>query len=163
MMNLVKDNPLFKEMAAYVEWHSSREKALNAEKDEVKEKYGWDSEEMKAVREKLDALKSDPYGAGAWKAWRAVYLNENEKNPDELCVRDFCWDSELADFVETLRRFGIREFVTIDSSTALMRTIHGLQDCGCEFTGTAIVDKKKIFADEENDPYDHQQGLRFAL
>ena len=162
MMNLVKDNPLFNEMLNYCKWHDSRVKALNDEKEEVKEKYGWDSEEMNAVQEKLKALKSDHYGNGAWKAWRAVCWNENEKNPDELCVRDFCWENELADFVETLRRFGITEFVTIDSSTALMRTIHGLQDCGCKFIGTAIVDKKKIWSDDK-DPYDHQQGLRFAL
>ena len=163
MMNLVKDNPLFKEMAAYVEWCETRRKALEAEKEEMlKAKVDWEDEKFVAVREKLNALKADPYGAGAWKAWRAVYWNENEKNPDELCVRDFCWEKELPDFVETLRRFGLREFVTIDSSTALMRTIHGLQDCGCEFTGTAIVDKKKFFTDEK-DPYDHQQGLRFSL
>ena len=56
MMKLVENNPLFKEMAAYVEWHSSREKALNEEKEAVKEKYGWESEEMKAVQEKQKAL-----------------------------------------------------------------------------------------------------------
>ena len=162
MMNLVNESPLFKEMAAYAEWHSIREKALDAEKEEVKEKYGWDSDEMKAVQEKLKALKSDPYGSGAWKAWRAVNWNENEKNPDELCLRDSCWEDELADFVETLRRFGLREFVTIDSSTALMRTIHGLQDCGCKLIGTAIVDKKNCWSDSE-DSYDHQKGLRFSL
>ena len=162
MMKLVENNPLFKEMAAYAEWHDSRRKALEDEKEAVIKEFGWESEQYKAVREKLEALKSDPYGSGAWKAWRCVKWNENEKNPDELCVRDFCWENELADFVETLRRFGLREFVTIDSSTALMRTIHGLQDCGCKFIGTAIVDKKKIWSDDK-DPYDHQQGLRFAL
>ena len=162
MMNLVKDNPLFNEMLNYSKWYASRETALKAEKEEAVEKYGWESKEYNAVREKLEALRSDPYGDGAWKAWRAVCWNENEKNPDELCVRDFCWEKELPDFVETLRRFGITEFVTIDSSTALMRTIHGLQECGCKFAGTAIVDKKKIWRDDE-DPYEHQQGLRFTL
>ena len=163
MMKLVESNPLFKEMEAYCEWHESREKALKSESEEVVGKYGWESEEYKAIQEKRKALKADPYGAGAWKAWRCVKWNENVKNPDELCVRDFCWEGELADFVETLRRFGLREFVTIDQSTALMRTIHGLQDCGCEFTGTAIVDKKSLFHSVEDDPYDHQMGLRFSL
>ena len=163
MMNLVKDNPLFNEMLNYCKWHESREKALNAEKEEVKEKYGWESEEMKAVQEKLKALKSDPYGAGAWKAWRAVYWNENEKNPDELCITDFCWEKELPQFVETLRNFGVTEFVTVDASTALMRTIHGLVENGCTLVGLATVDEKKCWCGDGEDPYDHRQGLRFSL
>ena len=162
MMNLVKDNPLFNEMATYMQWSCSRQRALSEEKEKVIKQFGFDSEEYKAIREKLDAMKADPYGAGAWKAWRAVYNNENEQNPDDLCIKDFCWDEELKLFVETLRKFGVTTFVTIDDSTALMRMIHGLIGLGCEMVGIETVDKKKLWNDEK-DPYEHQLGLRFNL
>ena len=48
---------------------------------------------------------------------------------------DFLWENEVTDFVSTLRKAGITEFIYTGHSTALMENIHQLAAEGCTMTG----------------------------
>lgn len=100
--------------------------------------YGWDSEELKTWYAEEEQMKC-AYSGGAWKAyWAWRYTNGNE-----LIFDEFCWDDEVYDFIDTLRKAGIGTFVTIDTSTALMKNLHQFVAEGCEMLGLCTITKKE--------------------
>ena len=99
------------------------------------EVFGWAVHFFEESSEELK--KEDPFGPGAWKAWRAVRWNEG----DELEIDDSCWPKEYEGFVKTLREFGCKTFLVTNQSSGLMRDIFGYIDNGCRLVGPELIAK----------------------
>ena len=77
------------------------------------------------------------FTSGAVKAYRA--WKNSETSAVEL--REGLWDSEIHDFVETMRKAGIDWFIFTNQSTALMENLHALAAEGCTVCGLAAIIK----------------------
>jgi len=134
----MKNSELFQKMMDWGRDHESRYEQHEAIKQETIDTYGWDSPEVSAWYAKAEELKKeDPFGPGAWKAWRAVRWNEG----DELEIDDSCWPKEYEGFVRTLREFGCKTFLVTNQSSGLMRDIFGYIDNGCRLVGPELIAK----------------------
>lgn len=73
--------------------------------------------------------------------WAYQYTVDN--GTDEFLVAELPWQNGLAeDFIKTLREAKVEEFITTDSSTALIRTLHELDKYGCKVAGLATINIK---------------------
>lgn len=62
-------------------------------------------------------------------------------------LKNFLWDKEVKDFVQTLVKVGITRFVYTNISTAVMSNLHLLEQEGCCIRGLAAMEKG--FFDED--------------
>ncbi len=62
-------------------------------------------------------------------------------------MKNFLWDKEVKDFVQTLMKVGITRFVYTNTSTAVMDNLHLLEQEGCCIRGLAVMEKG--FFDED--------------
>jgi len=152
----MKPNAFFDEM-----YHIGREWSLkHREHEKLKEEIiatkGWDSEELEAWYAEEEQMKF-PFSNGANKAYRAWKYSQG----DEVVMEDFTWERERHDFIDALRKAGMKTFVTTNQSTGLMEDIHGFIAEGCTMLGTCIITKKKDRWGEETE--EQIQGIRFAL
>ena len=116
MMN--KNNAYFEELKRIGhEWEAARIER-KARKQQIIDTLGWESDELKAWYEE-DAAAKFPFEQGVSKAYRAWATSISRKE-DELEMDDFLWEREVTDFVETLRKAGIKTFVYTNQSTAVM-------------------------------------------
>lgn len=70
-----------------------------------------------------------------------LWANAENDNPDEELVwDDSVWEDEVEDFVETLRKAGVRRIVITNSSTLLMENMHWLKREGCQLVGLCEVE-----------------------
>ena len=114
MMN--KNNAYFEELKRIGhEWEAARIER-KARKQQIIDTLGWESDELKAWYEE-DAAAKFPFEQGVSKAYRAWATSISRKE-DELEMDDFLWEREVTDFVETLRKAGIKTFVYTNQSTA---------------------------------------------
>lgn len=93
--------------------------------------------------------------SGTYKALWA-YRHSLSIKLDELVLFEFLSKNEIKDFVQALRKAGIKSFIIADHSSALMEMMHLLSKNGCVLTGLANV--KTPFSDEEV-----INGVRFTL
>lgn len=119
---------------------AKKQQAHKEKKQGIIDQFGWDSEELKAWYEEEEALKW-PYSAGVSKAVRAWLYGEHRDG--YIQMDDFLWENEVHDFIETLRKAGIRGFIFTNSSTALMENIHWFADEECILCGTYVLEKKE--------------------
>lgn len=154
----MKINAEFVKMAKTITAREIMGNDLRKEREEIRDKFGYDSDEMIEWQERAEAFeKSSPYTDGMYKAYRMVDRAIDE-GQEELIVNDFCWDRERSDFVKTLRLFGIETFVVTDSSTGLMEDIHGYVDEGCRMMGLTKIEKVDNFFGTRT-----ILGIRFGL
>ena len=147
-------NRYFEEMRNAAKAFEEAKAEMKNERDQILEKHGWDSEEMKAWKEREKALKF-PYTNGQMKAfWAWRYTNDNEF--ESFTMNDFLWDKEVEDFARTMKEAGITEFVYTCTSTALMDNIHDLEAAGFKMTGLSELTKKNTWGEDEI-----IRGLRF--
>ena len=95
---------------------------------------------------------------GKYKALWA-YRNSVCRNLDELELSEFLWKTEVKDFLDTLKKAGIKSFVVTDHSTGLMEMLHQLQANGCTLEGLCTITRSET-------PYEDAQnvnGIRFTL
>lgn len=98
-----------------------------------------------------------PISSGECKAYRLWYWNER----DELNFDDFVCEHEAHDFIDTLRKAGVKTFTVTNTGTSLMENIHWFEAEGCTLLGTCRV--------ESIDPWEckhghaSKMGLRFSL
>lgn len=138
--------------------HTEQYKAHESLKDSIVENKGWDSPEMDAwYAEKKRLEEANPLLGGIGKAYRAWCYSQGK----EVVMEDFCWDRDRHDFIDTLRKAGIRSFVTVNQSTGLMEDIHGYISEGCKMEGPCTIIKKDNRFGEETE--ETVLGLRFSL
>ena len=86
--------------------------------------------EMRRTARAWDKTSDFPYTSGAMKAlyaWESsIGYGENE-----LEMNDFNWQRDIHDFIETLRKAGIKTFVVTNSGTSLLENLHGYAAEGC--------------------------------
>lgn len=76
---------------------------------------------------------------------RAYQTYEND-----FILDSFLWEKDVKDFVETLREGGVKYFVYVSTSTALMDNFHACIENGCKFIEACTTD-------------DGYKGLRFEV
>ena len=154
-----KNNTYFEELEKIGHDFEEKRVAHEAKKQTIIDTYGWDSPELKAWYEEKGAMKF-PISQGACKAYRA-WKNSIRRKEDELEMDDFCWEREVEDFLNTLRKAGIKTFVYTNQSTAVMENLHAFAANGCTMTGLCTISRWE-------DSYgtiqeDQIQGIRFDL
>jgi len=133
----MKNNAYFDEMYRIgCEWTKQHE-AHNARKKEIIKTYGWDSDELKAWYAEEEQMIF-PFSGGANKAFRAWRYTDG----DEILFDDHCWDYEIHDFIDALRRAGFKTFVITNQSTGLMENLHGFAAEGCKMEGLCTITQK---------------------
>ena len=157
MMN--KNNAYFEELKCIGhEWEAARIER-KARKQQIIDTLGWESDELKAWYEE-DAAAKFPFEQGVSKAYRAWATSISRKE-DELEMDDFLWEREVTDFVETLRKAGIKTFVYTNQSTAVMENLHQFAAAGCTMEGLCTITRQECrWGDEEPTKV---MGIRFSL
>ena len=115
-------------------------------------------DEMKRPARAWDKPSDFPYTSGAMKAlyaWESsIGYGENEFEMD-----NFTWSRENHDFIETLRKAGIKTFVVTNSGTSLMENLHDYAAEGCTMTGLCKITRHDRWSDETTEV----QGIRFKV
>ena len=156
---LNRNNEHFENMRKIGEAYETVRRAHEEKKEEILEKYGWESEELKAWYEKKKEM-TYPIPAEACKAYRA-WMQTIEREEDEVAMDDFLWDREVSDFIDALRKAGIESFIYTNSSTAAMENMHAFEDEGCRLEGLCKITRKtNRWAAEEEEQI---LGARFSL
>lgn len=145
------ENKVFAEMAARLEKYEAECKEYEAIKEEKKASLSRD--------EFFDWLSANskpeyPLSGGESKAFRLWFWSETE----ELHYDDFVWEREAHDFIDALRRAGVKTFVVTNQSTALMENMHWFVSEGCTLMGLCEVEEKDHW-----DGIESKMGIRFAL
>ena len=154
---MMKTNNAYFENLRKIAEKWEREKAERKErKAQILENYGWDSEELKAWYEE-DQAATYPIPQGACKAYRAWRYSET----DEVIMDDFTWEREHHDFIDTLRKAGLKTLVVTNQSTGLMEDLHGYAAEGCTMLGLCTITKKSRRFGEETE--EQIMGIRFKL
>ena len=114
--------------------------------------------EMKRTARAWDKTSDFPYTSGAMKALYAwAFSIDNGEN--ELEMNEFTWSRENHDFIETLRKAGIRTFVVTNSGTSLLENLHAYAAEGCTMTGLCTITRHDRWSDETTEV----QGIRFKV
>ena len=88
-------------------------------------------------------------------AW--AFSIDNGEN--ELEMNEFTWSRENHDFIETLRKAGIKTFVVTNSGTSLLENLHAYAAEGCTMTGLCTITRHDRWSDETTEV----QGIRFKV
>ena len=152
-----KENTYFAELEAIARDFETRHEAHKKLKQEIIDTKGWDSEELKAWYAEEENDFQYPISAGACKAFRAWRYRET----DEVIMDDFTWDRERHDFIDTLRKAGLKTLVVTNQSTGLMEDLHGYAAEGCTMLGLCTITKKDNRWGEETE--EQIMGIRFSL
>ena len=112
----MENNTYFDEMYRIGREWNQKHTAHVKLKEEIIKTRGWDSPELEAWYAEEEKMKF-PFSNGANKAYRAWRYSQG----DEVIMEDFCWDAERHDFIDTLRKAGMKTFVTVNQSTGYPR------------------------------------------
>lgn len=155
--NMTKTNAYFEEMERIDREYWNKRDEHNALKQQIRETYGIDSEEMDAwYKEDYKLKEAVPFTMGEYKALRAWDNSEGA-----VIMKEFTWDKERHDFIETLRKAGVETFVTTNQSTGLMEDMHGYVAEGCTMLGLCTVtERSRRWGEEEEETI---MGVRFKL
>ena len=114
--------------------------------------------EMRRTERAWDKTSDFPYTSGAMKALYAwAFSIDNGEN--ELEMNEFTWSRENHDFIETLRKAGIKTFVVTNSGTSLLENLHAYAAEGCTMTGLCTITRHDRWSDETTEV----QGIRFKV
>lgn len=119
----------------------------------------WD--EVRAFDGKEKAEHPFPFTKGAMKALQA-YRDGRQRGSDTFEVDDLPWPDDTKDFVETLRKAGIKSIVVTEQSTGLMDGIYDLTACGCRMAGLKTVTREDDFRFGSKEP-ETKRGIRFEI
>ena len=137
----------FEDMNAIANKYWNYRNEFEATKDKIYEEYGYDSDEMKQYYVKAKEIASNnPYTPGEYKALR-MYNESINNGYNELISNDRIgglWYDEIEDFTNCLKAAGVKSFVYIDDSTALMDNIHGFSENGFVFDSLYTREEKQF-------------------
>ena len=101
-----------------------------------------------------------PLLQGASKAYRA-WAGSIAKQEEEVEMEDFLWETEVHDFIATLRKAVIQTFVYTNQSTAVMENLHAFAAEGCTMDGLCTITRhENRWGTEEPTKV---MGIRFSL
>lgn len=103
------------------------------------------TEKVNAYFKAMENEKNAPAGrVKAWQAW--AFSTRSGSNVFET-GDNLPWERDIRDFVETLRASGAKSILVTEESTALMRTLAGMEAEGCKVESMGTVSRKA-------DPFD---------
>ena len=106
----------------------------------------------------FNSLKKNGESSGTYKAYWA-YRHTLERGTAEFEMSDFLWKNEVMDFIQALRKAGIKSFVYTNASTSTITVLHLLVENGCKMEGLYKLTRPETpYSDEEEVP-----GIRFTL
>ena len=152
----MKNNEVFNEIRrACEEWEAAKDEYAK-QKHEIIKKFGCDSPEYKAWKAEQ---KENPFpiSRGAMTAFH-TWENNIEKRTDEFEFDGFTCDDESKDFIDTLRKAGIKTIVLTCASTALIENLHTYAEEGCTVDGLAVVTRKNDWGRTRE-----QKGIRLRI
>ena len=151
----MKTNAFFDNMYRIgCEWQE-RHEARKRLKETLIALYGYGSPELEAWHAEKE--EPFPFSSGANKAYRAWKYSPT----DEVIMEDYCWDTERHDFIDTLRKAGVKTFVVTNQSTGLMEDLHGYAADGCTIEGLCTITKEEDRFGAEKE--EKLLGIRFRL
>ena len=157
---LRSDNKYFDNIKQIAHQYEKDRSERQSRKKDIIQIYGWDSPELKAWYEE-DSKFEFPFSSGITKAYRAwaqsLYYKE-----DEVEMSEFLWDTEVKDFVDTLRNAGILHFVYTNQSTAVMQNIHSFVSEGCMLIGLCTITRYEPDS-FWNDDKSEILGIKFSI
>lgn len=171
---LKANNTHFEEIKKLDADYARAKSALLKEKEQIAEKYGWQSIQMEELKKKESRL-TYPISMGMAKAARAYWdsIEKNEKLTEttvgmhdapvsqELEMRDFLWHEEVGDFLDTLKKAEIKSFIYTNSSTAAMENMHAFEAHGWKMIGLAKI--KRMVQKFGSEEIETTIGVYFAI
>ena len=156
---LSRENTYFEDLYKISNQYREKCNELKEKHSHAVDEFGWGSKEVAACCEEQEAL-INPVSAGMCKAYQA-WSRSVEDGVDELEMREFLWEREVSDFVQTLKNAKVQTFVYTNQSTAVMENLHELVEAGCKMEGLCTIKKTKYrFGRNEEEQI---PGVRFSI
>ena len=76
-------------------------------------------------------------------------------------MEDFLWETEVHDYIDTLRKAGIATFVYTNQSTAVMENLHAFAAEGCTMEGLCTITRHESRWGTEEPT--EVMGIRFSV
>jgi hypothetical protein len=130
-------------------------------------------EEKQSLIDRYEVLKNmglkSRYSKDELDVWRNIYMIvntnvlennrlklEKDLKQDDLLLYDTYWweDKDIDNFLEIVRNCGYKRIQLFDSSTALMRDLSHLINCGCKVVDTNATLRKSWGGEEWNKDHD---------
>ena len=90
----------------------------------------------------FDSEKEHRHSDGWNKAYTSWFYAEDDCNIE---VRELLYEREIHDFVEALRKAGMKSFVITDHRTNLIEQLHAFVEEGCTLNGVCTMYKNSSF------------------
>lgn len=117
---------------------------------------------MDKTQEKMQELinshkEETPQGVNTavqmWLNGKKEFYTRSNRKFTAYELRNFLNDKEVRDFIKTLSETCIKRFVYTNTSTAVMRNLHSLEEEGCRI-GNLVLEKNK---------YNERQGIEILI
>lgn len=118
--------------------YTDRYTAHYNKKEDIINKYGWDSKEMDEWYNEEEEIKKDAFPAGVVKAFNSW---KRRNAYDGAIVCEEIWRGEVLDYMRTLFDGGITEIIITDKSTALMENLHEFCSYGWKMDSCITITK----------------------
>ena len=136
----IRKNTYFETMMKIAKAYENVRSEHEKKKDQIVETYGYGSKELDTWYDEKTVIERQlPYTSGEYIALRSWWLSKEESFECVVISEFFLNKEDVKDFVNTMRKAGITEFLTVDSSTALMGNISWFTDCGCTISALCEV------------------------
>lgn len=149
----------FKNMERIEREYYAAKEAREAEKKQILETKGWDSEELSAWNEREKQF-TPPYTMGQISAFSA-WENSKRSKSGELECDTLPFEKDIRDFSDTLKEAGYKTLVITDQSTALMQSLHALGALGWKIDGLCSVTRAENYSMRAETR--EVQGLRLTI
>lgn len=150
----MKNNVYFEELKRLGNEYNEKCAGHEAKKQAIIDAYGWNSAELDAWYKERGEFKC-PFTLGAAKAYIA-WRNSLHWNQDELELNDTLFGYEIQDFLDTLRKAGIKTFV-YTARGYVFENMLAFEKDGCSVQGLCTIKRK-----DEEEEYE-LPGIRFSL
>ena len=142
---------------------SIEKEKYESEKDRIIKEEGWESPKLEELYASFKPLKEEmekKYTSGMWKAFRCWFWSLREDKEDVI-FDDFCWDKEVADFIQTFVEAGIESFIYTNHSSAVMDNIHGFIKAGCYVDSYPVLERDSDLLTRKETEYIN--GIKFIV
>ena len=135
------NNEFFNYLLKQVNRFEQNRKKRNVDSDNIIELYGADSPEMEKWYKEV-AHSMYPLSPGSSKALMA-WTDSIAQNTEELELAAPLFNTEVSDFIRTLRHADINTFIYTNQSAYTMKNIHAFVHEGCQLLGLYQTKRRK--------------------
>lgn len=101
----------------------------------------------------IESHKNDgfPLTEGMWQACRTYEFNVRSQSSEFECDH-LPWDTDMSDFVKTMREAGVETIAVTERSSSLIESLHKLAEQGCTVKELCTVTRPDIWHEPEEIP-----------